>query len=479
MKFERLKEKDAIYRAIQSFSTEFSSLKSRVDLNQYSQKLAEHSYTVLLKDENRVLGVAAMYINDSENKAAFITLIGIRSQFQKSGYGSILLQHCIEKAVETGMKKIRLEVDNNKILVTRSSMPSVDEYIEEIRPIWDSHWLTNMGPEHKNLQAELQQYMGVENVELLTNGHMALELSLQAMNLQGEVITTPFTFASTTHAIVRNGLEPVFCDIDPVTYTMDVTKLERLITDRTCAIVPVHVYGNVCNIEEIERLAHKYELKVLYDAAHTFGETYKGQGIGNFGDASCFSFHATKVFNTIEGGAVCYKDPELGRKLYELKNFGIHGPEEVDAVGANAKMNEFCAAMGLCNLRHVDEEIAKRKAVVERYREHLSGVDGLQLNVEQPEVKSNYAYFPVVFDEKLFGSSRNEVFDALAKNGIGARKYFYPLTNTFACFHKKYDVDETPVARRIAKRVLTLPLYADLPLEEVDRICKIVLEQKL
>ena len=368
---------------------------------------------------------------------------------------------------------------DNKILVTRSSMPSVDEYIEEIRPIWDSHWLTNMGPEHKNLQAELQQYMGVENVELLTNGHMALELSLQAMNLQGEVITTPFTFASTTHAIVRNGLEPVFCDIDPVTYTMDVTKLERLITDRTCAIVPVHVYGNVCNIEEIERLAHKYELKVLYDAAHTFGETYKGQGIGNFGDASCFSFHATKVFNTIEGGAVCYKDPELGRKLYELKNFGIHGPEEVDAVGANAKMNEFCAAMGLCNLRHVDEEIAKRKAVVERYREHLSGVDGLQLNVEQPEVKSNYAYFPVVFDEKLFGSSRNEVFDALAKNGIGARKYFYPLTNTFACFHKKYDVDETPVARRIAKRVLTLPLSADLPLEEVDRLCKIVLEQKL
>ena len=367
----------------------------------------------------------------------------------------------------------------DKILVTKSSMPTLEEYAEEIRPIWDSHWLTNMGPEHKNLQAELQQYMEVENVELLTNGHMALELSLQAMNLQGEVITTPFTFASTTHAIVRNGLEPVFCDIDPVTYTMDVTKLERLITDRTCAIVPVHVYGNVCNIEEIERLAHKYELKVLYDAAHTFGETYKGQGIGNFGDASCFSFHATKVFNTIEGGAVCYKNPELGRKLYELKNFGIHGPEEVDAVGANAKMNEFCAAMGLCNLRHVDEEIAKRKAVVERYREHLSGVDGLQLNVEQPEVKSNYAYFPVVFDEKLFGSSRNEVFDALAKNGIGARKYFYPLTNTFACFHKKYDVDETPVARHIAKRVLTLPLYADLALEDVNRICDIILEQRI
>lgn len=365
------------------------------------------------------------------------------------------------------------------ILVTRSSMPSMEEYIEEIRSIWDSHWLTNMGEKHKALQAELQKYMGVPEVELLTNGHMALELSLQAMNLQGEVITTPFTFASTTHAIVRNGLEPVFCDIDPETYTMDVTQIERLITDRTCAILPVHVYGNVCNIEEIERIAHKYGLKVLYDAAHTFGETYKGQGIGNFGDASCFSFHATKVFNTIEGGAVCYRDPDMGRRLYELKNFGIHGPEEVDAVGANAKMNEFCAAMGLCNLRHVDEEIAKRRAVVERYREHLEGVDGLRLNVQQPEVRSNYAYFPVVFDENLFGASRNEVMDALAQNGIGARKYFYPLTNTFECFHGKYDVDATPVALHMAKRVLTLPLYADLSMEDVDRICKIVLEQKL
>lgn len=369
-------------------------------------------------------------------------------------------------------------MDNN-ILVTRSSMPSMEEYIEEIRSIWDSHWLTNMGEKHKALQAELQKYMGVPAVELLTNGHMALELSLQAMNLQDEVITTPFTFASTTHAIVRNGLEPVFCDIDPETYTMDVTQIERLITDRTCAILPVHVYGNVCNIEEIERIAHKYGLKVLYDAAHTFGETYKGQGIGNFGDASCFSFHATKVFNTIEGGAVCYRDPDMGRRLYELKNFGIHGPEEVDAVGANAKMNEFCAAMGLCNLRHVDEEIAKRRAVVERYREHLEGVDGLRLNAQQPEVRSNYAYFPVVFDENLFGASRNEVMDALAQNGIGARKYFYPLTNTFECFHGKYDVDATPVALHVAKRVLTLPLYADLSMEDVDRICKIVLEQKL
>ena len=366
----------------------------------------------------------------------------------------------------------------SQILVTRSSMPDKEEYIKEISDMWESHWLTNMGPKHKLFQEELKNYMRVENIDLFTNGHMALELTLQAMNLQGEVITTPFTFASTTHAIVRNGLTPVFCDIDPVTFTMDVDKLEQLITDRTCAILPVHVYGNICNIEEIERIAHKYELKVIYDAAHTFGETYKEKGIGSFADASCFSFHATKVFNSIEGGAVCFKDDNLGKVLYELKNFGIHGPEEVSAVGANAKMNEFCASMGICNLRHVDEEIGKRKRVVERYRSHLEGVEGIQLNAIQNNVKSNYAYFPVVFEEKQFGSSRAEVFDKLAENGIGARKYFYPLTNTFAAFHGQFNVLETPVALHISKRVLTLPLYSDLALEDVDRICEIILECK-
>lgn len=366
----------------------------------------------------------------------------------------------------------------SSVLVTRSSMPDLDEYMDEIKSMWDTHWLTNMGPEHKKLQEALCLYMGVEHIDLLTNGHMALELTLQALNLQGEVITTPFTFASTTHAIVRNGLEPVFCDIDPFNYTMDTKKLETLITDRTCAIMPVHVYGNICNVEEIERIAHKYELKVIYDAAHTFGETYKGKGIGTFGDASCFSFHATKVFNTIEGGAVCFKDKKLGEALYELKNFGIHGPEEVSAVGANAKMNEFCAAMGICNLKHLDEEIEKRKNVAERYRSHLEHVEGLQLNYVDPDVKCNYAYFPVIFEEKIFGSSRAEVFDALAEQGIGARKYFYPLTNTFSAFHGKYDVMQTPVALHISKRVLTLPLYADLSMEDVDRICEIILKCK-
>lgn len=364
------------------------------------------------------------------------------------------------------------------INVTRSSMPSYEEYCEEIKELWESHWLTNMGIKHQTLQTELCEYLDVEYIDLLTNGHMALELSMQALNLKGEVITTPFTFASTTHAIVRNKLEPVFCDINPVDFTMDVEKIEALITDKTCAIVPVHVYGNVCNIEEIERIANKYGLKVIYDAAHTFGVKYKGKGIGSYGDVSCFSFHATKVFNSIEGGAVCFKDKDFGKEIYRLKNFGIRDEETVDGIGANAKMNEFCAAMGLCNLRHVDGEIEKRRRIVERYREKLESVDGLQLNPIQKNVETNYSYFPVIFDEKVFGSSRNEVFAALQKEGIGARKYFYPLTNTFDCFYGKYDVEQTPVALHISKRVLTLPLYADLSLEDVDRICEIVLKCK-
>lgn len=366
----------------------------------------------------------------------------------------------------------------NKILVTRSSMPALEEYVEEIRSIWDSHWLTNMGPKHKELQQKLIDYLRVEKIDLLTNGHMALELTMQALNLHGEVITTPFTFASTTHAIVRNGLKPVFCDIDPEDFTIDVEKIENLITDKTCAIVPVHVYGNICNVEEIERIAKKYDLKVIYDAAHTFGVRYKDRGIGDFGTASCFSFHATKVFNSIEGGAVCFHDDEFGKALYRLKNFGIRGPETVDGVGANAKMNEFCAAMGLCNLRHVDEEIEKRKVVVDRYNSHLSGVEGLQLNPIQKDVKPNYAYYPVIFDEKIFGASRNEVFEALGREGIGARKYFYPITSSFDCFHGQFDVNMTPVALHVSKRVLTLPLYSDLSLEDVDRICEIILKCK-
>ena len=364
----------------------------------------------------------------------------------------------------------------NKILVTQSSMPELHEYINEITDIWESKWLTNMGSKHKRLQSELKEYLGVENIELLTNGHMALELTMQAMRLTGEVITTPFTFASTTHAIVRNGLTPVFCDINENDYTIDVNKIESLITEKTSAIVPVHVYGNICDVEAIEKIAEKYNLKVIYDAAHTFGVKYKGKGIGSFGDASCFSFHATKVFNTIEGGAVCFKNKSIGEEIYNLKNFGIRGPETVSGVGANAKMNEFCAAMGLCNLKHIEGEILKRKAVVERYKTYLSGIKGIKLSPEQNGVQGNYAYFPIVVDKDLFGKSRDDIFEQLADNEIYARKYFYPLTNNFECYADRFNSSYTPVAERISNDVLTLPLYADLSLQDVDRICTIILK---
>lgn len=362
------------------------------------------------------------------------------------------------------------------ILVTRSSMPSIEEYTEEIKSIWSSHWLTNMGVKHNELEKQLIDYLGVKHLSLFTNGHLALELAIQGMNLSGEVITSPFTFASTTHAIVRNGLTPVFCDINPENYTMDVSKIEELITDKTSAIIPVHVYGNICDVEEIERIAKKHDLKVIYDAAHAFGVKINGKGIGSYGDASMFSFHATKVFNTIEGGAVVFPHEEFGNTLYKLKNFGIKSEVIVDGIGSNAKMNEFQAAMGICNLRHIEEEINKRKQVVERYRGHLNNIPGVSVMKDSDGIESNYAYFSVVFDENIFGYTRNEVNEKLKENNIFARKYFYPLTNSFDCYQGKFDVNETPIAQHIAKRVLTLPLYADLALEDVDRICEVIKE---
>lgn len=356
------------------------------------------------------------------------------------------------------------------ILVTRSSMPPFDEYVEEIKDLWSTHWLTNMGEKHRRLEEGLKHYLKVKNISLMVNGHMALELTLQSMGLSGEVITTPFTFASTTHAIVRNGLTPVFADINEKDYTIDVSKIESLITDKTSAIVPVHVYGNICDVDEIDRIAKKHNLKVIYDAAHAFGETYHGKGVGNFGDASIFSFHATKVFNTIEGGAVVFKDENMGRELYGLKNFGIRGPETVDGVGANAKMNEFQAAMGICNLRYVEDEIKKRKVVAEMYNEILQDVDGIGLMYNQSGVTRNYSYYPIRINEKIFGRSRNEIYEYLRENGIYTRKYFYPLTSRFECYREK-NFNDTPIAQRVSEEILTLPMYAGLTKEDVERIC--------
>ena len=362
-----------------------------------------------------------------------------------------------------------------RINVTQSSMPTLEEYTNEIQSIWESKWLTNMGVKHNELQDRLCEYLSVSNVSLFTNGHLALEAVIAAMKLTGEVITTPFTFASTTQAIVRNGLTPVFCDVNPEDYTIDVNKIEALITSKTSAIIPVHVYGNVCDVYKIEEIAKKYNLKVIYDAAHTFSVRVGDRGIADFGDASMFSFHATKVFNTIEGGCVTYSDDNLTQKLQIQKNFGMENAESYPEVAGNAKMNEFQAAMGLCNLRHVDDEIQKRKAVAKRYMERLSGIDGIKSWHEQEGVVHNYAYFPVLFDKEIFGKSRDDVAEDLSKENIYARKYFYPITNEFECYSGKFEIQPTPIAKKASEQVITLPLYADLSLEDVDRICDIIL----
>lgn len=363
------------------------------------------------------------------------------------------------------------------IMVTKSSMPPLEEYVEEIKPIFESCWLTNMGPVYKKFQHQLKEYLEVPEMSLFVNGHMALEMAIHALGLRregGEVITTPFTFVSTTHAIVRNDLVPVFCDIKPDDYTMDPEKIEALITDKTVAIIPVHVYGNVCNVEAIETIAKKHDLKVIYDAAHAFGVKYKGTGVGNFGDAAMFSFHATKVFNSVEGGGIVYHDRQYRNRLHDLKNFGIHGKEDAIGVGGNAKLDDFRAAMGICNLRHVDSYIEARRRVFDRYNERLGDEPGIRFGKRQENVTANYAYYPVYIDEELFGKNRDLVYDELADRGIFARKYFYPAVNELSCYKGVYP-QKTPVAHDVSAHILTLPIYEKLALEDVDRICDIIL----
>lgn len=367
-----------------------------------------------------------------------------------------------------------------EIQVARSSLPPFDEYIEEIRDLWDSHRLTNMGPKHKELENLLKDYLQCDRISMYVNGHSALEGIIEALELgadgRNKVITTPFTFASTTHAIVRKGLVPVFADIDPVTLTLSPESIESVLDADVCAILPVHVYGNLCDIDAIQRIADKNSLKVIYDAAHAFGVSQDGIGAARFGDASIFSFHATKVFNTIEGGAVCFSDPALEDTLNQWKNFGITGPESVEYVGGNAKMNEFAAAMGLCNLRHVDDEIAKRSRIDTAYRELLDSIEGVRVvSQKKPGLRSNFSYLPVLFDEP-YGNTRDEVFSHLKQAGINPRKYFYPLVPDYDCYRDDYDSSLTPVAKDASNKILTLPIYADLELDDVRRICNLIAE---
>lgn len=363
--------------------------------------------------------------------------------------------------------------EKKNVFVTKAFLPPFEEFVEGMREIWDTAILTNQGPIHNRLIEGLKQFLKVDGVTLFVNGHQALEIALKSFQLQGEVITTPFSFASTTHAIVNSGLTPVFCDIRLDDYNIDEQKIEALITEKTSAIMPVHVYGNPCNVQVIDAIAKKHGLKVIYDAAHAFGVELNGIGISNFGDVSMFSFHATKVFNTIEGGALAFPNPEVERGFNLLKNFGIAGPEDVLSSGTNAKMNEFQSLMGVVNLRYVEHEITIRKDVVAMYREQLKDIPGIRVLNDCPGVKPNYAYFPIVIDEKEYGMTRDQLFTALAQEHIFARKYFYPLIPDYACYRGKYPAD-LPVARYVADRVMTLPLWGTIGSETIEEICSII-----
>lgn len=362
------------------------------------------------------------------------------------------------------------------ILVTRPLLPEYEEYTEKIKEIWETQWLTNFGALHNELRDKLKDYLQVDNVSLFTNGHLALSSAIKALNLSGEVITTPYTFVSTTNAIVENGLTPVFCDIDISDYNIDVNKIEALITDKTSAIVAVHVYGTPCNVERIEEIAKKHNLKVIYDAAHAFGVKIGGKGITQYGDISMLSFHATKVFNTVEGGAVCYKDNELDKKLKQNMNFGIDSEtEDIYNIGTNAKMNEFQAAMGLCNLKHIDEALERRHQSADLYRKLLNNIDGIRCLKDQDNIKHNYAYFPILIDKEKYGKDRNELMEKLKENNIYCRKYFYPITSEFTYYKNKYN-SNTPIAKYVAENILVLPLYDSLTHEDIETICSIIKE---
>ena len=351
-------------------------------------------------------------------------------------------------------------------------MPSYEEYCEEIRKLWDSHWLTNMGTKHKQLQASLEEFLACPHVILYTNGHLALENVIAAMNLPkgGEVITTPFTFASTTHAIVRNDLVPVFCDINPEDFTIDVGKIEGLITEKTVAIVPVHVYGNICDVEEIDRIAKKHNLKVIYDACHSVGVMYNGKSVFNYGDVSCTSYHATKMLNSGEGGGCFTNDAELDAKMKRIRFFGFSEDKtNIVEEGSNLKMTEVHASVGLANLKYLQLALDDRKEKYMLYKQLLSANPTLKFQKMNGD-SCNYSYFPVIFDSE---ETLLKVDKALQAEHVFARRYFYPSLNTFKDIVPYVPM---PVSENIASRILCLPLYYTLSKENVERIANIVLK---
>ena len=365
------------------------------------------------------------------------------------------------------------------IYVTQPVLPPLEEFKPYLEEIWESKWLTNGGPFHQKLEKELADYLGVEHLALFANGTLALVTALQALRINGEVITTPFSFVATSHSLLWNGIKPVFVDIHPETFNLDPEKIEAAITPQTTAIMPVHVYGKPCDVETIQKVADIYGLKVIYDAAHAFGVFYKEESISKHGDLSTLSFHATKVFNTFEGGAIVCPDAKMKARIDDLKNFGYNGEVTVVAPGINAKMNELQAAIGLLQLKHVDKAMGRRREIDHHYRQELSTVSGIVIPKLPTDIIYNYAYFPVLI-EKRYPLTRDELNDKLCQHGIYARRYFYPLISEFPMYRGLPSAAQSnlPIARKVAYQVICLPIYPSLENESITRITSIIAGKK-
>jgi dTDP-4-amino-4,6-dideoxygalactose transaminase len=379
-----------------------------------------------------------------------------------------------EAALAELVRRHRLE---RPVPVTRPTLPAREDYQRKLERVWETRWLTNEGELVQELTRALADYLGVEHVSLCCNGTVALLIALQAFRItSGEVITTPFTFPATVHSLYWNRVRPVFCDIDEKTFNLDPARVERLIGPDTKAILPVHVFGRPCDVEALQAIADKHGLVVLYDAAHAMGARYKGAAVAAQGDASILSFHATKLFSTIEGGAIVSRSAAERERIDFLKNFGIEDEETVIGPGINGKMNEFQAAFGLLQLETLDQEIANRRRITELYRERLRGVPGLHLAEDDPRVQHNYAYFPVLVEPERYGLTRDQLHALLQRFNVYSRKYFHPLCSHYSCYAALPSArpDQIPVAERVAERILCLPIYGTLEDEEVAAICDIL-----
>lgn len=365
---------------------------------------------------------------------------------------------------------------NDLITVTSPLLPDLEEFHGLLQDIWRRKWLTNNGYYHQQLEGALGEYLGVPHLSLFTNGTLPLITALQAMRITGEVITTPYSFVATTHSLWWNGITPVFVDVEEGSGNLDPEKIEAAITPKTSAIMPVHVYGTPCNTRAIQAIADKYGLKVIYDAAHAFGVKVQGTSILTEGDMSTLSFHATKVFNTVEGGALICRDEATKKRIDYLKNFGFAGETSVVAPGINSKMDEIRSAYGLLNLRQVDRAIARRKAITERYRQGFGAVQGIRMLQDVVGVEHNYSYFPIFVEEEVFGSTRDELYEKLRSHNILGRRYFYPLISEFETYRYLESArrENLPVAHRLASQVICLPIYDGLGDEEVDRVIEVV-----